>query len=162
MHATNRFLLTHLILIFLHINSRVKTTNIFPPCIISVSSILVGIATRYGLEGPGIESRWGRDFPHPSRPALGSTQPPVKWVPVLFAGGKAAGAWRWPPTPSSAEVKERLELYLYSPSGPSWPVLGRTLALPFTILRQYFLLFFWFCTWLNLTTLIMCGVNCGL
>jgi hypothetical protein len=25
---------------------------------------------------------------------------------------------------SSAEVKERVELYLYSPSGPSWPVLG--------------------------------------
>jgi hypothetical protein len=25
--------------------------------------------------------------------------------------------------PSSAEVKERVELYLYSPSGPSWPVL---------------------------------------
>jgi hypothetical protein len=27
----------------------------------------VGIATRYGLDGPGIKSRWGRDFPHPSR-----------------------------------------------------------------------------------------------
>ena len=26
--------------------------------------------------------------------------------------------------PSSAEVKERVELYLYSPSGPSWPVIG--------------------------------------
>jgi hypothetical protein len=34
----------------------------------------VGIATRYGLDGPGIQSRWGRDFPHPSRPALGPTQ----------------------------------------------------------------------------------------
>jgi hypothetical protein len=32
--------------------------------------------------------------------------------------------------PSSAEVKERVELYLYSLSGPLWPVLGRTLALP--------------------------------
>jgi hypothetical protein len=28
-----------------------------------------------------------------------------------------------PPSPS-AEVKERVELYLYSPSGPSWPVIG--------------------------------------
>ena len=54
----------------------------------------VGIATRYGLGGPGIESRWRRDFPHPSRPALRPTQPPIQWVPVLFSGGKAAGAWR--------------------------------------------------------------------
>jgi len=29
--------------------------------------------------------------------------------------------WHYPPTPSSAEVNERVELYLYSPSGPSWP-----------------------------------------
>jgi hypothetical protein len=29
----------------------------------------VGIETRYGLDGPGIESRWERDFPHLSRPA---------------------------------------------------------------------------------------------
>ena len=41
----------------------------------------VGTATRYGLEGPGIESWWGRDFQHPSRPALGPTHPPVQWVP---------------------------------------------------------------------------------
>ena len=46
----------------------------------------VGIATRNGLDGPGIESRWGRDFPHPSRPGLGPTQPPVQRVPRLFRG----------------------------------------------------------------------------
>jgi hypothetical protein len=30
------------------------------------------------------------------------------------------------PTPSSAEVKERVMIYLYSLSGPSWPILGIT------------------------------------
>ena len=49
-----------------------------------------------------------------------------------FHGGKAAGPWRWPPTRSSAEVKESVQLYPYSPSGPSWPVRGWTLLLPFT------------------------------
>ena len=46
----------------------------------------VGIATRYGLDGPEIESRWGQDFLHPSRPALGPTQPRVQWVPGLSWG----------------------------------------------------------------------------
>jgi hypothetical protein len=50
----------------------------------------VGIAPRYGLDGPWIESWWGGDFSHPSRPALGPTR--------VFLGGKAAGAWRWLPT----------------------------------------------------------------
>jgi len=53
-----------------------------------------GIATRYVLDGPGIEARWGRAFSHLSGPALGPTQPPTQWVPGLFPGSKAAGAWR--------------------------------------------------------------------
>jgi hypothetical protein len=85
----------------------------------------VGIATLYGLEGPGIESRWGRDYPHPPRPALGPTQPPMQWVLSLFPG---CGVDH--PPSSSVEVKERVELYFYSPSGPSWPILGRILPLP--------------------------------
>jgi hypothetical protein len=84
----------------------------------------VGIATRYGLDGPGIESRWGRDFPHPSRPALGTTQPPIQWVRGLFPEVKRPGRGVDHPPPSRAEVKERVELYLYSLSGNSWPVLG--------------------------------------
>jgi hypothetical protein len=54
----------------------------------------VGIATCYGLDGPGIDSQWRRDFPHLSRPSLGPNQPPVQWVPGLSRGYKAAGAWR--------------------------------------------------------------------
>jgi hypothetical protein len=39
---------------------------------------VVRIVTGYGLDGPGIESRWRRDFPYLSIPALGPTQPPVQ------------------------------------------------------------------------------------
>jgi len=46
----------------------------------------VGIATRYRLDSSGIKSRWGLDFPHPSRPTLGPTQPPIQLVPGLSRG----------------------------------------------------------------------------
>jgi hypothetical protein len=46
---------------------------------------------------------------------------------VSFPAVKRPGRGVDHPPPSSARVKERVELYLYSPSGPSWPVLGRTL-----------------------------------
>jgi hypothetical protein len=55
-------------------------------CIYVGPDSAVGIATHYGLDGPGIESRWGRDFSHMSRPALWPTQPPVHWVPGLSRG----------------------------------------------------------------------------
>jgi hypothetical protein len=87
---------------------------------------VVTTATLYELESTGIESRWGRDFPHPSRPALRPTHLPKKWLPDLFLRGKVSGAWRWPSTPSGTEVEERVELYLYSASGLSWLVTGQT------------------------------------
>jgi len=40
-----------------------------------------GIETRYWLDGQGIESRWGRNFPRLPRPALGPTQSPTQWAP---------------------------------------------------------------------------------
>jgi len=41
-----------------------------------------------------------------------------------FPGVKRPGRGVGHPLPSSSEVKERADLYLYSPSGPSWPVIG--------------------------------------
>jgi hypothetical protein len=46
----------------------------------------VSIATDYGLQSPGIESWWGRDFLHTSSLDLGPTQPPVQWVTGLSRG----------------------------------------------------------------------------
>ena len=61
------------------------------------------------------------------------------------------GSWRWPPT-SSFEVKERAELYLYYPSGPSWPVQRWTL--PFTFYK-------WHSTLLTVRhTVLSVGITC--
>jgi hypothetical protein len=86
----------------------------------------VGIATHYGLDGPGIESRLGRDFPHPSRPARRPTQPPIQWVPGRSMGKSGRGVVLTTHPPSSTEVEGRVELYIYSPSGPQWSVIGIT------------------------------------
>ena len=84
----------------------------------------VGIATRYGLYGPGIESRWGARFyspvqtrseAHPASYTMGTGSFPGVKRPVRDVDH---------PLPSSAEVKEIVKLYLCSPSGPLWPVLG--------------------------------------
>ena len=75
----------------------------------------------------------GARFPHTSMPVLGPSQPPLQCITCLFPRSKAVGALRWPPTPSSAEVIEIVELYLYSTSGLSWSVLGLTLNFTFTV-----------------------------
>ena len=90
---------------------------------------LVGIATRYGLDGPGIESRWEMRFS--ATVQTGPEAYPASYTmgTGFFPGVKRPGRGVDHPPPSNVEVKERVELYLYSPSGPSWPVLGRTLPL---------------------------------
>ena len=66
----------------------------------------VGIVTDYGLDGPGSNPGGDETF-HPSRPALGPTQPPVKWVYWVFPGGKVRpGRAADHSPPSSAAVME--------------------------------------------------------
>jgi hypothetical protein len=49
---------------------------------------------------------------------------------LFFPGVTWLGRGVADPPQSSAKVKERVELYAYSPSEPSWPVLGSTLPPP--------------------------------
>jgi hypothetical protein len=55
---------------------------------------VVGITTRYELNGLGFEHWWGRDFPHSSRWAVEPTQPLVLRTLGLFSKGKLEGVWR--------------------------------------------------------------------
>jgi hypothetical protein len=84
--------------------------------------ISVGIATSCGLDGPGIESRWGEIF---------RTCPDRPWGPPsllynghwVFPGGRKRPGRDADPSPLLVpRSKHRVELYLYSPWGPSWPV----------------------------------------
>jgi len=99
------------------------------------------------MKGQGNESRWGEIFLiRPDRP---SGLPSLLYNGYrVFSGGKAVGAWRWPPTPSSDEVKERVELYLCFPYGPSWPVLGWPLPVPLPLSVFFFP---WIAKWITVT-----------
>ena len=85
---------------------------------------VVCIATRYGPAGPGIASRWKEILRiRPDRP-LGQPSLLYNGYRVSFQGVKRPGRGVDLRTPSSAEVKERVKLYLYFPSGTTWPVPG--------------------------------------
>ena len=86
----------------------------------------VGKATRYGLDGLGIESRWGGDFLLPSRRHWGPPSLPYNGYRV-FPGVKRPECGVDHPPPSCGEVEGRVELYICSSSRPSWPDLGRSL-----------------------------------
>ena len=85
---------------------------------------LVGIATCYGLGGPGIESGGGARFSASVQTGPGAHPASYTMGTGSFPGVKWPGCGADHPPPSSAEVEGRVELYI---SGPSWPVLGRTL-----------------------------------
>jgi hypothetical protein len=82
----------------------------------------VGIAIRYGLDGTGIESRWEVRFSATVQTGPGAH--PASYMGTgSFPGVKRPGPGIDHPHSSSAEVKEIVELYLYSTYGLSWPVI---------------------------------------
>ena len=96
---------------------------------------VVGIATRYGLGGPGIESRCRRYFDtRPNRP----WGYPASYTTDTgsFPGVKRPGRGEDHPPHSNAEVKKRVVLYIYSLFGSSWPVPGS--ILPFIRRSNFF------------------------
>jgi hypothetical protein len=75
----------------------------YPLCRVIIDSENYGLSIRYNIRIVGRDSSVGRATRH-------WLDRPVWVLPV----GKAAGAWRWPPTPSSTMVNERVELYILS------------------------------------------------
>ena len=66
----------------------------------------------------------GGRFSAPVQTGLGAHPASYTVGTRSFPGVKQPGHDIDHPPSSSAEVKERVELYLYFPSGPSWPALG--------------------------------------
>jgi hypothetical protein len=93
-----------------------------------------GIATPYGLGCTGIESRGGKIVAPVKTGPGGLPSLLYNGCRVSLLGVKRLGRGVNNPAPSSADVKERVELYIYSLSGYSWSVVGWTLLVPLLLL----------------------------
>jgi len=106
------------------VNSELKTRRKEPVVACLVLHIVgrvssVGIATRYGQDGPGIESRWEARFSVPVQTGPGAHPASYTMDIGSFVGVKRPRRGVDHPPSSSAEGKERVGLYLYSPFGRS-------------------------------------------
>jgi hypothetical protein len=107
----------------------------------------VGIALGYGLDYRGSRVRFlagagNFSLHHRVQNGSGSHPAPIQWVlGALSLGVKQPGREADHSHPSSAEVKEWVELYIHSPNTPSWRgaylSTGTTLPLTFTLYRHY-------------------------
>jgi len=84
----------------------------------------VTIVTCYGQGGPGIESRCGRNFPHPSRPFLGEP-PSLLYIGYrVFPAKKRPGHGTGHPSHPTPRLEKSWAIHL-PPSGPTWSAVGR-------------------------------------
>jgi hypothetical protein len=97
-----------------------------PHYVIKSHDSSAGIALGYRLDNRGSRVQFPAGagiflFTTMSRMALGPTQPPIQWVPgALSLGVKRLEREADHSPPSSAKVKEWVELYLHFPNAPSW------------------------------------------
>jgi len=85
---------------------------------------IVNLANRYELVDSGIEAQWRKIF-H-TRPDRSCDPPGLLYNRhrLSFPGVRRLGRGGDHLPLSSADVKESAKLYLYSSSGPPWPVVG--------------------------------------
>jgi hypothetical protein len=129
----NRCLVNHTTIIIIILNH---------DCIIM--RIIKKLVSRDSLVSTAVATGWMVGSSNPRREEIFRTRPDQSWDPPspiysryrFFSGDKVAGTWRWPPTPSIAEIQERVVLYLYFPFGPSWSVLGWILTLLLFYLKK--------------------------
>ena len=100
-----------------------------------------GIATRYGLDRLGIESRWGARFSALVKTGAGAYPASCTMGTGSFPGVKRPRRGADHPPPSKCRGYGRVGLYLYWPSGPQWPVIRWTFTFTFrSFYYHYFLL----------------------
>jgi hypothetical protein len=96
----------------------------------------VGIATGYGLDGPGVEFRWGARFSAPVQTGPGAHPASCTMGTRSFPGVKSGLGVTLTPHPLPVPWSWRVGLYLYSPYGPFGlyraPVPVRGCTVPFT------------------------------
>jgi hypothetical protein len=90
-------------------------------------SVSVSIPTRYGLESPGIEFRWGRDFPHMSKLGLGPPSLLYNRYRLSFPEIKRLGRGVNHPPHLAPRLKKEKSCTSAFPLGLHGLFLGRTL-----------------------------------
>jgi hypothetical protein len=84
----------------------------------------VGIATDYGLDGPGIESWWGRDLPACQGRPWGPPSLLYNGYRVFLGGKELPGRAADHSPPSSAEVMQEYSYNSTHPLGHTGSVTG--------------------------------------
>ena len=75
----------------------------------------VGIATSYGLDGLGIETRWSTRFSSPAHTGPEAHPASCKMGTGSFLGVRSGRGVTLTPQPLLVQRLKRVELYLYSP-----------------------------------------------